>query len=217
MTDKESPLSDIYTLLGVSQMSPMEGVRTQFYKLTRRIHRELATAVDLDQRKKLLHDLKFICIAYDILSDPVTRTDYDLRTMGLRGVAMPQTPDEKKPGELGQRLHLKIGELLNVAGLLETSELEIACDMHKAMPEMQFGSFLVKQGFIEEYQLEAVLFAQKLLRKGLITIVQYQAAMEELESSGVSVAETVVERGYVTQSDLDHLEEVEAEAEAEAA
>ncbi|MCC7530972.1 MAG: hypothetical protein IT342_20805 [Candidatus Melainabacteria bacterium] len=215
MTGKESPLSDIYTLLGVSQMSPMEGVRTQFYKLTRRIHRELATAVDLDQRKKLLYDLKFICIAYDILSDPVTRTDYDLRTMGLRGVAMPQTPEEKKPGELGQRLHLKIGELLNVAGLLETSELEIACDMHKAMPEMQFGSFLVKQGFIEEYQLEAVLFAQKLLRKGLITIVQYQAAMEELESSGVSVSETVVERGYVTQSDLDHLEEVEAEAEAE--
>ncbi len=215
MTDKESPLSDIYTLLGVSQMSPMEGVRTQFYKLTRRIHRELATTVDLDQRKKLLYDLKFICIAYDILSDPVTRTDYDLRTMGLRGVAMPQTPEEKKPGELGQRLHLKIGELLNVAGLLETSELEIACDMHKAMPEMQFGGFLVKQGFIEEYQLEAVLFAQKLLRKGLITIVQYQAAMEELESSGVSVSETVVERGYVTQSDLDHLEEVEAEAEAE--
>ncbi len=101
----------------------------------------------------------------------------------------PQTPDEKKPGELGQRLHLKIGELLNVAGLLEASELEIACDMHKAMPEMQFGSFLVKQGFIEEYQLEAVLFAQKLLRKGLITVVQYQAAMEELESSGVGVSE----------------------------
>ncbi len=215
MTDKESPLSDIYTLLGVSQMSPMEGVRTQFYKLTRRIHRELAVSMDLDHRKKLLHELKFICIAYDILSDPVTRTDYDLRTMGLRGVEMPQTPDEKKPGELGQRLHLKIGELLNVAGLLEASELEIACDMHKAMPEMQFGSFLVKQGFIEEYQLEAVLFAQKLLRKGLITVVQYQAAMEELESSGVGVSETVVERGYVTQSDLDHLEEVEAEAEAE--
>jgi len=215
MTDKESPLADIYTLLGVSQMSPMEGVRTRYYKLTRAIHRELLTSPDIDRRNKLLYDLKFICIAYDILSDPVTRTDYDLRTMGLRGVTMVQTPEEKKPGELGQRLHLKIGELLNVAGLLEGSELEIACDMHKAMPEMQFGSFLVKQGFIEEYQLEAVLFAQKLLRKGLITVVQYQAAMEELESSGVSIAETVVERGYVTQSDLDHLEEVEAEAEAE--
>lgn len=215
MTDKESPLADIYTLLGVSQMSPMEGVRTRFYKLTRLIHRELAVEKDIDKRNKLLYDLKFICIAYDILSDPVTRTDYDLRTMGLRGVPMPQTPEEKKPGELGQRLHLKIGELLNVAGLLEASELEIACDMHKAMPEMQFGSFLVKQGFIEEYQLEAVLFAQKLLRKGLITVVQYQAAMEELESSGVAVSETVVERGYVTQSDLDHLEEVEAEAQAE--
>lgn len=215
MTDKESPLADIYTLLGVSQMSPMEGVRTRYYKLTRAIHRELLNTADIDRRNKLLYDLKFICIAYDILSDPVTRTDYDLRTMGLRGESMVQTPDEKKPGELGQRLHLKIGELLNVAGLLEGSELEIACDMHKAMPEMQFGSFLVKQGFIEEYQLEAVLFAQKLLRKGLITVVQYQAAMEELESSGVPVAETVVERGYVTQSDLDHLEEVEAEAEAE--
>ncbi|MBC8000457.1 MAG: hypothetical protein IAF58_21075, partial [Leptolyngbya sp.] len=215
MADKESPLSDIYTLLGVSQMSPMEGVRTRFYKLTRLIHRELGEMPDLDRRKQLLHELKFICIAYDILSDPVTRTDYDLRTMGLRGADVMVMPDDKKGGsEMGQRLHLKIGELLNVAGLLETSELEIACDMHKAMPEMQFGSFLVKQGFIEEYQLEAVLFAQKLLRKGLITVVQYIAAMEELESSGVGVSETVVERGYVTQSDLDHLEEEEAEAQA---
>lgn len=214
MADKESPLSDIYTLLGVSQMSPMEGVRTRFYKLTRLIHRELALMPELDRRKQLLHDLKFICIAYDILSDPVTRTDYDLRTMGLRGADVLPMPDEKKGSEMGQRLHLKIGELLNVAGLLEASELEIACDMHKAMPEMQFGSFLVKQGFIEDYQLKAVLFAQKLLRKGLITVVQYQAAMEELESSGVGVSETVVERGYVTQSDLDHLEEEEAEAQA---
>lgn len=193
----------------------MEGVRTRFYKLTRLIHRELGEMPDLDRRKQLLHDLKFICIAYDILSDPVTRTDYDLRTMGLRGADVMVMPDDKKGGgEMGQRLHLKIGELLNVAGLLETSELEIACDMHKAMPEMQFGSFLVKQGFIEEYQLQAVLFAQKLLRKGLITVVQYIAAMEELESSGVGVSETVVERGYVTQSDLDHLEEEEAEAQA---
>lgn len=203
-----SPLADIYTLLGVTQMTTLEGVRTRFFKLTRAIHRQLENKPDRHTREHLLNQLRYICIAHDILTDPVTRTDYDLRTMGLRnegGAALPKTPEEKGP-LLDARAMLRIGELLTVAGLLEATELEIACDMHKAMPEMQFGMFLVKQGFIEDYQLQAVLYAQKLLRKGLITIVQFQAAMEELESSGVPVAETVVERGYVAKSDLEQLE-----------
>ena len=35
----------------------------------------------------------------------------------------------------------RIGELLQAAGILEQAELIIACDMHKAMPEITVWSF----------------------------------------------------------------------------
>ncbi|HEY9788488.1 MAG TPA: hypothetical protein V6D17_24070 [Candidatus Obscuribacterales bacterium] len=209
-TNHNAPLSDIYNLLGVSEMTPPEGIRARFFRQARRLHRALAEGPDYQGRIHLLNQLRYLCIAHDILSDPITRADYDLRTMGLRGEQQDGEAGAGKNVVLGERPTLRIGELLTICGMLESTELDIACDMHKAMPEMQFGSFLVKQGFIEQYQLEAVLFSQKLLRKGLITVAHFQAAMEELESSGVSVAETVVERGYVTAADLQQMADEEA-------
>lgn len=208
LTFMNSGVSDVYTLLGVTEMATMEIIHRNFLRKVRKLLKSLPEG-SLLERAPTLEQLRVLWIAHDILTDPVTRADYDLRLIGLRGGASPGGPDEHKASEFGGRTVLKIGELLTCAGLLEPTELEIACDMHKAMPEVQFGRFLVKQGFIQEHQLEAVLMGQKLLRRGCITVAQYQAAMDELESSGVSIAETVVERGYVTEADLKALDEAE--------
>ncbi len=147
----------IYAMLSVSQMSSFDEIHTQFLRKARSILQSIKQnrAIRYDK----LPELQKLWIAHDILSDPVTRTDYDFRNLGVRGapesIALP--PDDQQPQRLGSRTPSRIGELLQCAGLLETTELEIACDMHKAMPEMQFGTFLVKQGFIEEHHLEAVL------------------------------------------------------------
>jgi hypothetical protein len=146
--------------------------------------------------------LRAVCIAHDVLKEPTTRTDYDFRLLGVRDDNQVQTPEDARPAGFGSRTHIKIGELLQCAQILEASELEIAVDMHKAMPEMRFGEFLVKQGFLERRQLEAALLGQFLISNGKITVAQYQVGMYNERNSSVPLAETITSAGWVTDEDL---------------
>ncbi|MBS1955349.1 MAG: hypothetical protein JST89_14285 [Cyanobacteria bacterium SZAS-4] len=217
-TGQEEPLPaapkppDLYAMLGVSQMSPFEEIHKNFLRRIRKILLKLRGAVR-PERDELLKELRRNWVARDILCDPVTRTDYDFRDMGLRGspdAAVPHVEDG--PQRIGQRTPLRIGELLQCAGLLEQAELEIACDMHKAMPEVQFGTFLVRQGFIQERDLDSVLLGQSLLRDGKITVAQFQVAMELSQSRGANISDTLIEHGYITAAELAKLTEKTAES-----
>ncbi|HEY9775193.1 MAG TPA: hypothetical protein V6C81_15620 [Planktothrix sp.] len=197
---------DVYMILGVSQMSPFDEIHRNFLRKVRKLLREIKG--NKAERYPKLAELQRLWIAHDILTDPVTRTDYDFRDMGLRGVPdaiMPHAPEDQQQARLHNRTPLRIGELLQCAGLLETAELEIACDMHKAMPEMQFGTFLVRQGFIQERDLESVLLGQRLLKDGAITVAQFQVAMELSQSRGTGIRETLVEKNYISALDLESL------------
>jgi hypothetical protein len=192
----------LYRLLQVSQMSSYDEIHRSFLRLVRRQLRELAGA-KRPRKQELLGQLRQIWIAHDILTDPITRTDYDFRDLGLRGendalVSAPADGTSARPPS-------RIGELLQCAGLLEEAELDIACDMHKAMPEVQFGTFLVKQGFIGERDLESVLIGQKLLRAGTISVAQFQVAMELSQSRGLPIRDTLLERNYVSEQVLDQV------------
>ncbi|HEY9717988.1 MAG TPA: hypothetical protein V6C69_11000 [Trichormus sp.] len=196
------PRPNIYALLDVSPMSPFDEIHRRFMRKARRV------LLDIKKNKALRHqklaELQKLWIAHDILTDPVTRTDYDFRDLGVRGapdsVAHPADPQ----GRMAARTPLRIGELLQCAGLLESNELEIACDMHKAVPDIQFGTFLVRQGFIQERDLESALVGQKLLRVGAITVAQFQVAMDLAQSRGSLIDETLIEKGYISKDDLDH-------------
>ncbi|MBP9092968.1 hypothetical protein KBI23_18230 [bacterium] len=193
-------VSDFYLRLQVSHMADFSSIHRSFLRKVRPLLREYASGTLVGQAKKdLLNSLQSLWIAHDILCDPVTRTDYDFRRMGLRGGL--EDGIEGKPS-LANRPQLRIGELLMCAGLLETTELEIAADMHKAMPELMFGAFLVKQGFIEEDDLNCVLLGQQLLKTGGITAAQFQESMAERTSSGKDFGDILVKRRYLTPMQL---------------
>jgi hypothetical protein len=201
-TSQEEPLvpaapkpPDLYAMLGVSQMSPFEEIHKNFLRKIRKILLNLRTAVR-PERDELLKELRRNWVARDILCDPVTRTDYDFRDMGLRGSPDAPTPHMEEPQRIGQRTPLRIGELLQCAGLLEQAELEIACE---------FGTFLVRQGFIQERDLDSVLLGQTLLRDGKITVAQFQVAMELSQSRGANISDTLIEYGYITAAELSQL------------
>ena len=201
----EHQYQGLYRLLGVSQMSPYEEIHKNFL-IRVRAHIRQINVTKRPEKLEMLQSLRRIWIAHDILTDPVTRTDYDFRDLGLRGdveLIMPPTIEDKQQAQQTNRTPTRIGELLQCAGLLEAAELQIACDMHKAMPEVQFGTFLIKQGFIGERDLESVLLGQKLLRAGIISVAQFQVAMELSQSRGHTISDTLVERGYVTADGLE--------------
>jgi hypothetical protein len=191
---------DFYLRLQVSQMTDFGSIHKSFLRKVRPLLRQHASGTLVGQaRKDLLNSLQSLWIAHDILRDPVTRTDYDFRRMGLR-----VTSEEGGEGKasVANRPQLRIGELLLCAGLLETTELEIAADMHKAMPELMFGAFLVKQGFIEEDDLNCVLLGQQLLKTGGITAAQFQESMIERAKSGKEFGDILVARRYLTSGQL---------------
>jgi len=123
--------------------------------------------------------------------------------MGVRGGEEDEDGHAAKKGSHGPRTQLRIGELLQCAGLLEQTELDIAADMHKAMPEMMFGTFLVKQGFIEDADLNCVLLGQQLLKSGDITVVQFQTVMIERSATGLDMDQMLLAKGYINQTLLE--------------
>jgi hypothetical protein len=189
---------DVYAVLSVSQYASYELIHKSFLKLSRK----LLLAGAKGQNRRDLERLRSLWIAHDILMDPKTRNDYDFRSIrSAKGEAKAQ---KEESGQLAPKSAMKIGELLQESGLLEPTELEIACDMHKAMPEMQFGRFLVKQGFIEDNQLEAVLLGQRLIVEGSIQIDQFKELMQ-LVNQGVGIRAALLQKGFLNKYEIEHL------------
>lgn len=195
-----------YGILQVEQIAGFEEIHRSFLFLVRRVLIGLKKAKK-KQRRPLLEQLQNLWIAHDILSDPVTRTDFDFRILGLRGApdVIIHSAPEDKTDSISSRTPLRIGELMQCAGLLEPTELEIAADMHKAMPEMLFGAFLVKQGFISEEDLGQVLMGQRLLKSGNLSVGHYQMCMKKWRENQTPLEETVVAEGFVTQAEMERI------------
>ncbi len=193
----------MYQLFSVSQMAAFEEIHIKFLRRARRILAEIKANKAIRYEK--LPELQAFWIAHDILTDPVTRTDYDFRHLGVRGSqeSVDHPPEEQSATRLSSRTPLRIGELLQAAHLLEQAELEIACDMHKAMPEVQFGTFLVRQGFIEERHLEAALIGQKLLRAGCISVAQFQIAMDISDKERKPIGDSLIQANWISAADLE--------------
>ena len=99
----------------------------------------------------------------------------------------------------------KVGELLESAGLLEPTELEIAADMHKAMPEMLFGTFLVKQGFITEGDLEQAVLGQELVKDALIKLDVFKQAMSGWLTSQTPIKDYLVNENIISKEDMERI------------
>lgn len=194
---------NIYELLGIPHTSSIELIHKTFLKQVRKVLVTKTKTKGVYPRKSL-EMLRNLWIAHDILTDESIRADYDINVLGLDSVANPDRSRLKEPAAVDNEgvVSLRLGELLREAGLIDQTELEIACDMHKAMREMPFGRFLVKQDFIEEEQLEAVLIGQRLLREGLIDIERFQECMDTFTREGKDLGQIVLENGYVSKADL---------------
>lgn len=208
--ERETPLSetnqtvkfagpDFYGMLDVEEEASGERIHLQFLlrvRATLRFIKDREEPLRGQERQKVLKNLQTIWIAHDVLLDPATRADYDFRRTGEDATA----GEGDLPGA-GEK-NIRIGELLQTSGLLEKTELEIAADMHKAMPELMFGAFLVKQGFVQEDDLECVLIAQQLIKGGDISMAQFLEIMEERGGTSLSFTALLLAKQMITSSRL---------------
>ncbi len=193
-----------YELFSVDPVSNFEAIHTQFLRLVKKL---LAERKNRDTSVWQFRDrLRLVCVAHDVLRDPITRTDYDFRLLGLRGDPLKaplEMPEDAPSTSQASRSRLRIGELLQCSEILDQQELEIAVDMHKAMGEMPFGQFLVKQEFLTQPELDSALLGQRLIADGKLTVAQFQVAMYSLRFDKTPLGETLVTRGWASQEDVD--------------
>ncbi len=106
----------LYELLDCCQTSPFDQIHTNFLGKARNTLRQIK--INRAQRYDRLADLQKLWIAHDILMDPVTRTDYDFRDLGVRGneESAAGSPERDAVERVGARTPLRIGELLQCAG-----------------------------------------------------------------------------------------------------
>ena len=69
-----TPSSNCYELLGVSPSANNAELRKAFRQLSKRLHPD-TTSLPRDEATR---QFQKVCEAYDLLSDPVLRADYDL-------------------------------------------------------------------------------------------------------------------------------------------
>lgn len=198
--DQEKPKANSYVLLNVEPGASFREIHISFLRLVRRLLFEFNQAPK-KKRRGMIKDLLQISIAHDILSDPLTRTDYDIRFLGLKAPVSGTTEGVTESGGV----LFKVGELLESAGLLEPTELEIAADMHKAMPEMLFGTFLVKQGFITEGDLEQAVLGQELVKDALIKLDVFKQAMAGWLNSQTPIKDYLVKENIISKEDMDRI------------
>ncbi|MDX2106280.1 MAG: hypothetical protein SFY67_07750 [Candidatus Melainabacteria bacterium] len=198
--DQEIPKANSYVLLNVEPGASFREIHISFLRLVRKLLFEFNQAPK-KKRRGMIKDLLQISIAHDILSDPLTRTDYDIRFLGLKAPVAGTTEGVTESGGV----LFKVGELLESAGLLEPTELEIAADMHKAMPEMLFGTFLVKQGFITDGDLDQAVLGQELVKDALIKLDVFKQAMAGWLSSQTPIKEYLVKENIISKEDMDRI------------
>jgi hypothetical protein len=187
-----------YQMLGLDNVSSPEAIHTRFLRLVRKmLWSRLYTETSAREIREFREVLRHICVAHDILKDPVTRTDYDQRLMGTQAIAEESPAPAAKVGT-----QLKLGELLACADIVSDKELHIALDMHKAEPNVKFGDFLLKAGFLNQKQLDATIAGQKLLAEGRISLAQYLTAMNTVKSNDVDFMDTLMLEGWLSSNDV---------------
>ncbi len=197
--DNFVPVGRFYEILGIQPLSSSRQVHVGYLRSIKKLL--TGRKGTNGQERDFLVRLEEICLAHDVLREPETRVDYDFRLLKVRGGGN-ALADELNAMETtivprSGKVHLKIGELLQSSEIIDMAELAAAVDMHKAMPEMLFGQFMVKSGFINQRQLDTVLEAQKLIGEGRITVAQFQAGMKAYKQTGIPLLAFLKQEGFV--------------------
>ena len=69
-------MADLYRLLGISRRANGATIKTTYYQLAKQYHPDANAGVEASERFRAIHG------AYETLSNPVTRAEYDLERAG---------------------------------------------------------------------------------------------------------------------------------------
>ena len=124
-----TPSSNCYELLGVSPSANNEELRKAFRQLSKRLHPDTTSL----PRDEAIRQFQNVCEAYDLLSDPVLRANYDLLLeqednliSQKQGSYLTNIKHVQFSKSIGVRRPLSGGELFSLLLLLTSIVLSLA-------------------------------------------------------------------------------------------
>ncbi len=183
-----------YEILAIPSTASFEELHKSFFKKIRKLNKKLANqTLDMWQFQEFVASL---CLAHDVLKYPNARLQYDLVLFGpADGGASAETTSKQKL--------MPLKELFKFSTLISGKELAEAIEKHKGVSdERELGHYLVEKGLLSVDEFDSILFAQKLVSAGKLTVAQFELAMQEMRENSIPLLDTLVASEWIRPQDV---------------
>lgn len=184
---------NFYEILAVPSTASFEELHRSFLRKIRKLNQKLANkTMDEWQFQEFVAAL---CLAHDVLKFPNARLQYDLVIFGTDGGSSAESTAKQKM--------MPLKELLKFSTLINARELAEAVEKHKDVKEeREIGYYLVGKGLLSSEEFDSILFAQKLVSAGKLTVAQFELAMQEMRENSIPLLDTLVASEWIQPQDV---------------
>ncbi len=184
-----------YEVLAVPSTASFEELHKSFLRKIRRLNKKLANNSMLDWQFQEF--VAALCLAHDVLKYPNARLQYDLVMFG------PQDGSGMDVELTAKQKMMPLNEMLKFSTLVKISDLSVAIEKHRGnKDERAIGYYLVEQGLLSSEELDSILFAQKLVSAGKLTVAQFELAMQEMRENSIPLLDTLVASEWIQPQDV---------------
>lgn len=183
-----------YEILSAASTSSFEELHKSFLRKIRNLNKQLSS--------KAIEDWQFqefvaaLCLAHDVLKYPNARLQYDLALFGEDGSG-------PSPEATAKQKMVPLREMLKFSTLVNARELSQAAEEKKdEKDERALGYYLVEKGLLSAEEFDSILFAQKLVSAGKLTVAQFELAMQELRENSIPLLDTLVGSEWIQPQDV---------------
>ncbi|MBX9719891.1 MAG: hypothetical protein K2X81_00725 [Candidatus Obscuribacterales bacterium] len=183
-----------YEILAIPSTASFEELHKSFFKKIRKLNKKLANqTLDMWQFQEFVASL---CLAHDVLKYPNARLQDVLVLFGpADGGSSAETTSKQKM--------MPLKELFKFSTLINGKELAEAIEKHKGISdERELGHYLVDKGLLSVDELDSILFAQKLVSAGKLTVAQFELAMQEMRENSIPLLDTLVASEWIRPQDV---------------
>lgn len=188
-----------YGLLGIDPACSFAEVDQSFYRTVRvMLQRQFLKSEAIDARD-FRPLLKRLCVARDVLRDPATRADYDLRLLGVREPLVGQKmiiPEEAVCYTDNGCVRISLGELLSVSSFFDGAALARVWAISQTVSEESFYEFLASSGMLAETEVQSLLRARDLFCAGMISLLQVRVALYMVRNNNADFDEVLAHYGW---------------------
>jgi len=210
-------VSNIYLLLGVEEGSSLAEIKRAYARLMGSLDTELRTTSE--RRPEVGAAIERLSTAFESLKEPSIRKTYESWS---HEKAWADLEPSEAPPEPEEYCRPKLGQLLVASGLLTLEELDACLEIQRNThhTHIPIGQLLVGAGYLTPEQLDYYLrvqqltrlpsdhprhWGQRLVELGLVSEDQLKVALIEQKTTGCTLRQALINRGWLTAELLDRI------------